>query len=287
MLPRQNNSRGHARKGSAGMYYRIADVTLLSALDLPSYAAFSCAPEKPDVTLTLTDEAVPAGKEIISGDIVHRVLPDGWFCHERENDSEGLFISAGYSSLRYKGRNDAGGALSAEKYVRVALECLLIRKGCVSIHAAAVALDGAAYAFTGPSGIGKSTRARLWIDTLGAKLISGDRPLIKLQTMEVLGVPWDGKEQCFSNVRVPLNTICEVCRRSRFLVKQLPPSLSRKLLVRQCFIPMWDTDTAVIQMRNITELSEKAEILRVFGGKAPEDALALHEAIRKKSYLKE
>lgn len=269
------------------MYYQIADVILRSALVLPSFAAFACAPAEPDMTLDLTNEKVPAGKEIISGDFVHRVLPDGWFCHGPGGDSEGLFISADYSSLRYRGRKGVRAARSAVKYVRMAIECLLIRKGFVPIHAAAVALDGAAYAFTGPSGVGKSTRARLWIDTLGAELISGDRPLIRVRTMELYGAPWDGKERCFSNVRFPLNLICEVRRGDSFHARKLTPSQNRRLLVRQCFIPMWDTETSLIQIRNITELSAKAEILRVFGGKAPEDAAALREAIREKRYLKE
>ncbi len=269
------------------MYYRIAEVTLRSALALPSFSAFSCDPAEADMTLTLTEEEAPAGKEITSGDIVHRVLPDGWFCHRQHSDSEGLFVSADYASLRYRGPKGAAGALNAERYVRLAVECLLIRKGCVSIHAAAVALDGRAFLFTGPSGIGKSTRAKVWIDTFGASLVSGDRPLIRVKSMELLGVPWDGKEQCFANVCVSLNTICEVRRGEDFRARRLSPAQSRKLLVRQCFIPMWDTETAVIQMRNIAELAAKAEVLRVFGGKSPEDAIRLREAIRDRNYRKE
>ena len=60
--------------------------------------------------------------------------------------------------------------------------------------------------------MGKSTRAQAWIDGMGAELINGDRPLIDVRNMELYGVPWDGKEQCFRNVHYPLKAICEVRR---------------------------------------------------------------------------
>lgn len=273
-------------EAESSIYYRIADVTLRSEIALPSFAAFEVPPADADVTLTLTDEKAPAGSEIRSGSILHRKLADGWFCHTVAGDDEGLFISRDYATLRYRAEGRAGG-WSAQRYVRLALECLLARRGFVSIHAAAVELDGEAYLFTAPSGVGKSTRARAWIESLGARLVSGDRPLICVETMELFGVPWDGKEQCFRNVRIPLNTICEVRRGKALHGRRLSQPQSRRLLMRQCFLPMWDTETAVIQMRNILRLSRGAKILRVFGGRSSGDAKRLYKMIRKHSYHKE
>ena len=257
------------------MYYRIADVTLQSKITLPSFAAFTVKPGKSDVTLILTQEEPPAGKEIKSGDIIHRAIPGGWYCYRDTDVSEGLFISDDYTVLRYRGRS---GRL-AERYVRMALECLLIRRGYVSIHAAAVAIDGEALLFTGPSGVGKSTRARVWIEAMGAKLISGDRPLLNVETLELFGVPWDGKEQCFRNVRLPLRAICEVRRADNPRIRRLSPAQSRRLLVRQCFMPMWDTETTIIQMQNLIRLSSQARILRSFSSPSPEEARELYKTI--------
>ena len=269
------------------MYYRIADVTLRSEIDLPSFAAFACEETAPDVTLTVTEETAPPGREIVSGSILHRVLPDGWFCHRRQSGEEGLFISRDGARLRYTFRGTAPRAYSAERYVRLALECLLARRGYMSVHAAAVELDGEACLFTGPSGVGKSTRARLWTEFLGARLLSGDRPLVKVDTLEVFGVPWDGKEQCFRNVRLPLSALCEVRRSKTLRVRRLSPHQARSLLVRQCFLPMWDTETAVLQMRNILRFSENAPVLRAFSGRTPAEAGRLRRIIRDASYLGE
>ena len=272
---------------NSDVYYRIADVVLRSEIALPSFAAFEVPPADADVTLCRTEEQVPAGRELASGSILHRVLPDGWFCRIAGCGNEGLFISRDYSRLRYRAEGGAVNSFSVQRCVRLALECLLARRGCVSIHAAAVELDGEAYLFTAPSGVGKSTRARAWIDALGARLVSGDRPLIHVETLALYGVPWDGKEQCFRSVRLPLNTICEVRRGKTFRGRRLSEAQSRRLLVRQCFMPMWDTETALMQMRNIMHLARRARILRVFGGKSPADAKRLCRMIRKESYHKE
>lgn len=57
--------------------------------------------------------------------------------------------------------------------------------------------------------------------------------------------------------------------------------------MRQCFIPMWDAETAAIQMANIAKLSASAEIIRIFSGPDEEDARVLYSALEEHHYLKE
>ena len=169
-----------------------------------------------------------------------------------------------------------------EWMIRLALECLLALRGYVSLHAAAVEVGQKAYAFSGPSGIGKSTRAAAWIQAFDdAALISGNRPLIGVRDQVLYGVPWDGKEQCFRNVSFPLKAICEVRRAETVSVSEMSFSERRELLTTQCFIPMWDTDTALIQMKNIAQLARTAEIVRVFCGTSREDAVRLYELLQR------
>ena len=164
-----------------------------------------------------------------------------------------------------------------ERIIRVALECLLVRRGYVSLHAAAVEVQGKAYAFTGPSGIGKSSRADAWRQALGASLISGDRPLICVRDLMLYGVPWDGKEQCFRNVCFPLEAIFEVRRSDSVNALEMDFSQRRILMRSQCFIPMWDTETASIQLKNIMHLAESANIISAFCGASLDDARELYK----------
>ena len=268
-------------------YYRIAELTLKSCFSMKSFEPFLCEASAHDVTLEGTDEKPLPGRELDSGKIVHREQPDGWFFHLPENDLKGVYANRDYTCLRVYGAGESGLDFTAEWFIRVALECRLARMGCVSLHSAAIEVDQEAYAFSGPSGIGKSTRALAMMRALGAELINGDRPLINVRKLEVYGVPWDGKERCFRNIHYPLKAICEVRRSGSVYIRQMSFAQRRKLLLRQCFMPMWDVETAAIQMSNISRLAGSAEIVRVFSGPDEEDVRALHSALQQHLYLKE
>lgn len=260
-------------------YYQVAGVTLASSYILPSFEAFVCEPLDADVTLEKTGERPPQGRDLFSGTIAHRRLSDGWFYHAPQTERKGLYVSSDYGSLKMLGEEGTVIDRRDEWMVRLALECLLARKGYVSLHAAAVEVGEEAFAFSGPSGIGKSTRAYAWIETLGAGLISGDRPLIGVRDQKLYGVPWDGKEQCFRNASFPLRAICEVRRADAVSVRGMSFSERRELLMSQCFIPMWDTDTALVQMENIVRLAGTAEIVRAYCGSSAEDAVRLYDML--------
>ena len=268
-------------------YYKVGELILQSCFKLFSFDEFICDPSEPDVTLVGTDELPSPGKDCRSGSVVHRQLPDGWFFYSGRDESVGLFVNPDYSHLRLLGSKDNMIPGEAEWHIRIALECRLIRMGCVSLHAAAVETQGEAYAFTAPSGVGKSTRANAWSKAFGAKLINGDRPLIQVKHLELYGVPWDGKEQCFRNVHYPLKAICEVRRSESTYVRAMSFDQRRKLLICQSFIPMWDSDTAAIQLMNISRLAAGAKMVRAFCGPEAEDAKALYSALKEQHIIKE
>lgn len=164
---------------------------------------------------------------------------------------------------------------------RTAVECAFPFHDTISLHAACVEIGGRAVAFTGHSGIGKSTRARAWIERLDAEFISGDRPAIRLENGGAIacGVPWDGKEQIFRDVERPLAAIFEVRRAPFRALRRLTPEQARKILMQQCFIPMWDNDAAAAAMSVIRRLSGSAPIYRLFCGPDGDDAAWAHDAI--------
>jgi len=265
------------------MYYRIANLMLRSELRLPSFSAFSHDPAEADVVLAFSDESPVGGKDLEMGNLMVRRQPNGWFFQRTGGKRGGLVVSEDYSRLGLTGIDPALDELDVgtEWLVRIALECMLARRGYVSLHAAAVLVDGEAYAFTGPSGIGKSTRADAWQEAFGATLISGDRPLISVGSMELCGVPWDGKEQCFHNARYPLKTICDIRRSDRAYVRAMSYDQRRRLLMQQSFLPMWDTMTSAIQMANMVKLAKGAHIVRMFCGPLPEDAKNIRSGLER------
>ena len=190
-------------------------------------------------------------------------------------------IDAAYRNIALYLGNETELCNATRFLLRTAFECRFCHEGIVSLHAACVELDGCAVAFTGRSGTGKSTRARAWVEGLGAQFISGDRPAIRLEAngSTACGVPWDGKEQIFRDVEVPLKCILEVRRSPLNYVRRLSQEQARQVIVQQSFIPMWDTEAAVMAMANIHALIRKTPVYRVFCGPSAQDAKAIHDIL--------
>lgn len=88
----------------------------------------------------------------------------------------------------------------------------LIDYGGFKLHASAVVLDGWAYLFSAPSGIGKSTHTALWCDYFGPErtyILNDDAPVIKQEEGKFMawGSPWSGTSPLSKNIGVPLKAI--------------------------------------------------------------------------------
>ncbi|MGN0794063.1 MAG: PqqD family peptide modification chaperone [Aristaeellaceae bacterium] len=165
--------------------------------------------------------------------------------------------------------------------IRTAFECRFAHESIVSLHAACVELSGEAVCFTADSGVGKSTRAKAWVDGLGAEFISGDRPAIRLENggNVACGVPWDGKEQIFRDVERPLRAILEVRRAPFTRLRRLSAEQAYRIVIRQAFIPMWDPDTAALAMVNVRRLCRTTPVYRLFCGPDEDSARAVHRIL--------
>ena len=90
------------------------------------------------------------------------------------------------------------GLLEVTAVLRKLAAVLLVRYDGCMLHAATVVYNGKAYAFVAPSGTGKTTHCRLWLDVLGdhAHILNGDKLLLRRSEDQFLayGNPWNGKE---------------------------------------------------------------------------------------------
>lgn len=217
--------------------------------------------------------------------IINKVSDNNWlFCPNNGNAIPCVTATPDYKTitayLANTSKEEIEG-IATRFLLRTAFECRFCYEGIVSLHSACVEKDGEAVAFTGVSGLGKSTRAKAWADGLGAEWISGDRPAVRIEKdgSTACGVPWDGKEQIFRNVEVPLKAILEVRRSGSNYIRKLTPDQARKLLMKQTFVPMWDTDAAVMAMANVRKLISKTPVYRVFCGPTQDDAKAIYDIL--------
>ncbi len=208
----------------------------------------------------------------------------GWLYRLKFTEpAAGLLVDADYSHMQLVpgGEPTAGGVDRSRFLLRTAFECRFTHEGIVSLHGACVQKDGRAVVFTGHSGAGKSTRAFAWVDGLGAQLMSGDRPAVRLEAegATACGVPWDGKEQVFCDVEAPLLCIMDVRRSPANYVRRLTKRQAQALLTQQAFIPMWDTDSAVLALANVRRLCASVPVYRVYCGMGADDARAIYDIL--------
>lgn len=100
----------------------------------------------------------------------------------------------------------------------------LLKHNGMMLHASAVALDGKAYLFSGPSGMGKSTHTKLWeLLFPGAKVFNDDKPAIRCidGAWYAYGTPWAGKYGININMKTALAGICFLRRGEANSIRRL------------------------------------------------------------------
>lgn len=109
------------------------------------------------------------------------------------------------------------------------------------MHCAVIGYEGRGYAFSAPSGTGKTTHIRLWQQVFGAdkvQIVNGDKPILRRfgDTFYAYGTPWCGKEGYNTNTRGPLAGLCFVERWTensirRMTVEEAVPHLFTQIMV--------------------------------------------------------
>ena len=230
-----------------------------------------------NVALDLSSDVCPSYEDYTinstgSGIIIGSVRGAGWLISsEDKNNPCCILANSDYSVLQgyINIKRCSNERLLKDNFMqllRLSMECHAA--GCcgLSMHASCVGLGGNAVLFTAPSGTGKSTQSRIWKKCFGAKIVSGDRPFLQLLPNEVraCGVPWDGKEQIFLQEDYPVAAIVEVRRAKRNSLRKLSVNQAFSLMMRQCFIPMWDDCIKFSLIETIRAVSGRVPFYRLF-----------------------
>ena len=270
------------------MLYNFYGILLESDQSIPSFEAFKAKQEEPfSKRVVLTTVTGLFCETAVSATYEHRglnvsSLADGWLFSLPGDNSCSLVASKDYLQLKAHVNPEKIQSNKLLPLLRTALECAAATQGLVSLHASCLKVGEKAICLTANSGTGKSTRAQSWVDAHGAELISGDRPVIRTDSdgkMLACGAPWDGKEQIFVNGSAELKAVCDIRRGDFVRVRRLSVNQARRVLMQQCFIPMWDTDVATSVMATISMLSRRVLVLRTICGPDEKSAHILRETI--------
>lgn len=158
-----------------------------------------------------------------------------------------------------------------------ALAHALLEQDILVFHASAVAVDGAAYLFTAPSGTGKSTHARLWRELLGARavMINDDKPLLHVteQGVTVFGTPWSGKSTLHTNLSVPVRAVCLLHQAAENSIRAITPDAALPTLLQQTY--RQTEQAALLRTLQLVELLGERVRLYAMGCNTDPDAARL------------
>ena len=134
----------------------------------------------------------------------------------------------------------------------------LLRFGGLMLHASAVEVDGRVYLFSGPSGMGKSTHARLWLDYLGnkARIINDDKPALRMidNVWYAYGTPWCGKDGINLNIGAPLAGICFLKRGQVNTIRRLAIREAAASVISQTLRKFWKSEAIELLFNHIDKL---------------------------------
>lgn len=111
------------------------------------------------------------------------------------------------------------------------------------MHGSVIAYNGWGYMFIAPSGVGKTTRTRLWLNEYPKSIvINGDKPLLSIVNEHVYayGTPWSGKENWNTNTSIQLRAIFVLERThddEESSIQELRLSEAYPYLISQTYLP--------------------------------------------------
>ena len=135
----------------------------------------------------------------------------------------------------------------------------------ILFHGSVISVDGVAYAFTAPSGTGKSTHATLWRELFAerAVMVNDDKPLLHVgERVTAYGTPYDGKHHLSNKIAVPLKAVCLLERAEKNSIERIDAKEAYSVLVQQTYRPK-DPVALGKTMELIDRLTQKVELYRL------------------------
>lgn len=110
------------------------------------------------------------------------------------------------------------------------------------LHSSRIEVDGKAILFSGSSGVGKTTQARLWKKYRNAPHLCNDRTIIREENGQwnTYGYYEDGSEPIADNKCLPLGAIVLLKQDTKNCIYRVHVKESLRVLMEQIFLDHWD-----------------------------------------------
>lgn len=150
------------------------------------------------------------------------------------------------------------------------------------LHSSAVEIDGFAYLFSGPSGTGKSTHARLWQQMFpSARIFNDDKPALRYidGAWYAYGTPWCGKDGININIKVSLRGICFLRQGEENKMRRLSDIEAASAIISQTVRRFSTPEELGVMTDLVDRLVRDIPIFELINKPEPEAALMSYRAM--------
>lgn len=169
---------------------------------------------------------------------VQTVLPNAHILCSTISPGEMAFSDEGWTKVEiYAGRIDTGSTtLLASVYSRLCFFHTIL------LHGAFVDWKGTGLVFTGPSGVGKTTQAKLWKRYTAADIVNGDKVFLRVfkGMVYACGSPWHGSSPYCLNQEAPVAAVVVLRQSTQNRIYRLTTNECTRLFMPHVFLPHWD-----------------------------------------------
>ena len=152
------------------------------------------------------------------------------------------------------------------------------------LHSSAIELDGTAYLFSGPCGVGKSTHTGLWQSTFGerARVFNDDKPALRRleDGWYAYGTPWCGKDGININMKVPLGGICFLQQATENSIRRLDKREAIQKILSQTTCKLSSVAKMDNMLHTVERLVTEISVYELCNRPEPEAALMSYNAMR-------
>ena len=159
----------------------------------------------------------------------------------------------------------------------------LFRFNGMMFHASAIELDGVAYLFSGPSGMGKSTHTGLWKQLFpSAKIFNDDKPALRNidGAWYAYGTPWAGKHGININLKAPLGGICFLRRGEKNSIRRLSSFEAASAIISQTMRYFMTAKPLDAMLDLVDRLVKDVPVFELTATKDPEAAMLSYKTMR-------
>lgn len=239
----------------------------------------------------LVEELTPSQGNLVYQDPARRVFSDEdqivTYFGSVEQSLEHAYIRTVRQAKQWSAemkRSEFRGPISP-KTVLNALDAphLAVENGGFLLHASCICCNGKAIVFTAPSGTGKSTQAALWETHRQARIINGDRIMLRMNEdgCEAVGVPFAGSSDIRVNCVLPLRAIVVLSQEKSTSIQKLTGLQAFRAIWEGCSVHTWERQDLERCIQTVEKMISQIPVFHL--GCTPDESavLALEEMLHR------